>query len=592
MTTKEGHAGIYMDIRPRDYKGLQRTNFLKRKMESSGKVPFSQLRNLVRSYIDKHLYKTALFWAEKAMSLSNNDLQDVYWFAQALFYTKQYQRAAHTLTSRGLHESNLACRYLVGKCYAECKKWQEALDVLEIEQKCLKSNLSMSSELGAGSKKLEAAVHLLRGLVYDAMDNGPMACDCYKQAMRNDAHCYEAFDQLTSHYMLTPNEGYEFLNSLRFEEQCLLEEIPLLKYLYGIKLQDSKKSMAVPAPYESVSNSLDVIVSMAEKQFSKCDFQTCYKRTSQVLEKDPFHSACLPLHISCMVELKKSNDLFLLAHKLVDNYPDQAVSWYAVGSYYYLVSKYEAARRFLSKATTTDRNFGPAWIGFGHAFAVEGEHDQAMAAYFIAAKLMPGAYQPLLYVGIEYNKTNNPKLAERFFNQALSIAPHDPTIKHELGQIAFQNGNYSKAEKCFREALENVQNLCSGVILDIWEPLVNNLGHAIRKQGKYEEALEYHQQALVLVPQNSHTLSAIGFVHSLLGNYEQAISYFHKALSLRKDDTFSVQMLGQALEQFSLAIVPDEPEEQLPLSSNDAEQSATGGHDMIDTSIEDISMET
>ena len=559
-------------------------------MESSGKVPFSQLRNLVRSYIDKHLYKTALFWAEKAMSLSNDEFQDVYWFAQALFYTKQYQRAVHVLTSRGLHESNLTCRYLVGKCYAECKKWQEALDTLEMEHKCLKSNVS--SELGGGSsKKLEAAICLLRGLVYDAMDNGPMASDCYKEALRNDVHCYEAFDQLTSHYMLSPNEETEFLKSLPFEEQCLPEEIPLLKYLFEIKLQDSKKLAKIPAPYEAVSNSLDVIVCMAEKQFSKCDFQSSYKMTSQVLQKDPLHSTCLPLHISCMVELKKSNDLFFLGHKLVDNYPDQAVSWYAVGSYYYLISKYEAARRFLSKATNIDRSFGPAWIGFGHAFAIEGEHDQAMAAYFTASKLMPGAYQPLLYVGIEYNKTNNPKLAERFFNQALTIAPDDPTIKHELGQIAFQNGNYVKAEKCFQEALEKVQSLSSGVILDTWEPLVNNLGHVIRKQGRYEEALEYHQQALVLVPQNSYTLSAIGFVYSLLGNYEKAISYFHDALSLRKDDTFSVQMLGQTLEQFSFAFLPEEPEEQLQLNSNVVDENA-GVQSMIDTSIEDISMET
>lgn len=558
-------------------------------MESSGKVLIPQFRNLVRAYIDKHLYKTALYWAEKAMSLSNNELQDVYWFAQALFQTRQFERAAHALTSRGLHESNLACRYLVGKCYAECKKWQDALDVLEMDQEFEKGDLS--SELGSGSKKLEAASYHLRGLVYDAMDNGPMACLNYKEALRNDVHCYEALDNLMSHYMLAPSEGSEFLNTLPFKEQCLAEEIPLLKYLYTMKLQDSKKSVKVVAPFEAINKSLDVTVCMAEKQFSKCDFQLCYNMTNQVLEEDPLHSTCLLLHISCMVELKKSNDLFFLAHKLVDNYPHQAVSWYAVGSYYYLIHKYEAARRFLSKATTTDRNFGPAWIAFGHAFAVEGEHDQAMAAYFTASKLMPGAYQPLLYVGIEYNKTNNPKLAERFLNQALTIAPDDPTIKHELGQIAFQNGNYVKAEKCFKEALEKVQSLSSGVILDTWEPLVNNLGHTIRKQGRYDEALEFHQQALVLVPQNSYTFSAIGFIHSLLGDYEKAISFFHKALSLRKDDTFSVQMLGQTLEQFSLAVLPNEPEEQFPLTGDVAEQSVTPGEILMDNSIEDISMD-
>lgn len=44
----------------------------------------------------------------------------------------------------------------------------------------------------------------------------------------------------------------------------------------------------------------------------------------------------------------------------------------------------------LSKATTLERTYGPAWIAYGHSFAVESEHDQAMAAYFTAAQLMKG----------------------------------------------------------------------------------------------------------------------------------------------------------------------------------------------------------
>lgn len=556
--------------------------------DSGGKVYLSQLRNLVRNYIDKHLYRTALFWADKAMSLSNGELQDVYWFAQALFFTNQYQRAVFALTNRRLHENNLACRYLVGKCYAECKKWQEALEVLEMEPKYLKE--TSSSELGTGGRKLESAVNLLRGFVYEAMENGCMASDCFKAALRNDVHCFEAFDRLTSHYMLSPTEEEDLLKSLPFEEQCLPEEIPVLKSLYENKLQNNNKPAQpkLPTPYESLNSSLDVLVCSAEKYFINYDFQVCHKMTSSILQKDPFHTACLPLHISCLVELKKSNDLFYLGHKLVDNYPYQAVSWYAVGCYYYLIAKFESARRFFSKATAIDRGFGPAWIGFGHAFAIEGEHDQAMAAYFAASKLMPGSHQPLLYIGMEYTKTNNSKLAERFFNQALSISSDDPFVKHEIGQIAFQNCNYSKAEKYFREALEKVQHTNNGVLLDTWEPLLNNLGHTARKLGQYEEALSYHQQALVLMPQNSFTLSSIGFIYSLLGNSEQAISYFHKALSLRKDDTFSVQMLGQTLEQFSMQMVPDEPEEQ---DSNDLNENSCT-QDSIDASNVDISMET
>ena len=52
--------------------------------------------------------------------------------------------------------------------------------------------------------------------------------------------------------------------------------------------------------------------------------------------------------------------------------------------------KNEHARRYLSKATTLEKTYGPAWIAYGHSFAVESEHDQAMAAYFTAAQLMKG----------------------------------------------------------------------------------------------------------------------------------------------------------------------------------------------------------
>ena len=51
---------------------------------------------------------------------------------------------------------------------------------------------------------------------------------------------------------------------------------------------------------------------------------------------------------------------------------------------YYLLfkGKQELARRYLSRATQLDRVFGPSWLAYGHSFALENEHDQAIAAYF------------------------------------------------------------------------------------------------------------------------------------------------------------------------------------------------------------------
>ena len=107
------------------------------------------------------------------------------------------------------------------------------------------------------------------------------------------------------------------------------------------------------------------------------------------------------------VELQKKNELFMVAHELTEEYPDRAVSWFAVACYYYCVRRFDAARRYFSKATSLDGAFVPAWIGFGHAFAAQDESDQAMAAYRTAARLFPGCHLPALCIGMEYRRTNN-----------------------------------------------------------------------------------------------------------------------------------------------------------------------------------------
>uniref|UniRef100_A0A9L0RL30 Cell division cycle 16 n=1 Tax=Equus caballus TaxID=9796 RepID=A0A9L0RL30_HORSE len=496
-----------------------------------------RLRKRVRQYLDQQQYQSALFWADKVASLSHEEPQDIYWLAQCLYLTAQYHRAAHALRSRKLDKLYEACRYLAARCHYAAKEHQQALDILDMEEpinkrlfeKYLKDESGLkdpSSDWEMSQSSIKSSICLLRGKIYDALDNRTLATYSYKEALKLDVYCFEAFDLLTSHHMLTAQEGLE--------------------------TQYNKPSETViPQSADGLQENLDVVVSLAERHYYNCDFKMCYKLTSVVMEKDPFHANCLPVHIGTLVELNKANELFYLSHKLVDLYPSNPVSWFAVGCYYLMVGhKNEHARRYLSKATTLEKTYGPAWIAYGHSFAVESEHDQAMAAYFTAAQLMKGCHLPMLYIGLEYGLTNNSKLAERFFGQALSVAPEDPFVMHEVGVVAFQNGEWKTAEKWFLDALEKIKAIGNEVTVDKWEPLLNNLGHVCRKLKKYAEALDYHRQALVLIPQNASTYSAIGYIHSLMGNFENAVDYFHTALGLRRDDTFSVTMLGHCIEMY------------------------------------------
>lgn len=148
------------------------------------------------------------------------------------------------------------------------------------------------------------------------------------------------------------------------------------------------------------------------------------------------------LHISSMTELALKSELFNFAHLLASLYPKEvcsslsivthkAIAWYAVGCYYYLIKNLALARRYFSKSTDLQRDFGPGWLGFGHAFAVEGEHDQvacrlvfltlkALAAYRAAHRLLVGSHLPPVCIGVELVMANDLKLAKQFMLKVLT----------------------------------------------------------------------------------------------------------------------------------------------------------------------------
>ena len=45
----------------------------------------------------RHLYENAIFFADKLVTLSHGDPDDVYRLAQAYVFTKQHRRALHVL---------------------------------------------------------------------------------------------------------------------------------------------------------------------------------------------------------------------------------------------------------------------------------------------------------------------------------------------------------------------------------------------------------------------------------------------------------------------------------------------------------------
>uniref|UniRef100_A0ACD5XIL1 Uncharacterized protein n=1 Tax=Avena sativa TaxID=4498 RepID=A0ACD5XIL1_AVESA len=390
-----------------------------------------RLRGVVRDSVGKHLYTSAIFLADK-VAAATGDPADVYMLAQALFLGRHYRRALHVLNNSRLLR-DLRFRFLAAKCLEELKEWHQCLLMLgdakvdehgNLLDQDDGSDIYFDKDAEDHEINIKSAICFLRGKAYEALDNRDLARQWYKAAVKVDPLCYEALECLVDNYMLTCEEESELLSSLKFGKEdgwlsafysCLIKKHEK-EHVVEAKFKELERescSISSSSSGQMMKNNIDVLACKAEYYHQSGEYQKCFELTSLLLERDPFHLKCTLVHLAAAMELGHSNDLYLLSCNLVKDYPQKAISWFAVGCYYYCIKKYDQARRYFCKATGLDGTFPPAWLGTGIAYAAQEEGDQAMAAFRTAARLFPGCHLPTLYMGMQYVRMHNFKLAEQ-----------------------------------------------------------------------------------------------------------------------------------------------------------------------------------
>ena len=84
-------------------------------VEKMREEDIEKLRGVVRDCVSKHLYSSAIFFADKVAAFTS-DPADIYMQAQALFLGRHYRRAFHLLNASQIVLRDLRFRYLAAKC--------------------------------------------------------------------------------------------------------------------------------------------------------------------------------------------------------------------------------------------------------------------------------------------------------------------------------------------------------------------------------------------------------------------------------------------------------------------------------------------
>ncbi|KAI9827709.1 MAG: hypothetical protein M1819_006910 [Sarea resinae] len=552
------------------------------------------LRDWRQDALNKHQYESAIFIGDKLLALTNND-KDAFWLAQVHFSTGNYTRAQGFLSRQDLIARNPSCKYLAAHCYIKQGKFDEALGILgernpthlitsasnsrrklQHAERNTRNGHGVNGKSGHRSDRIdrseeraredganirfEAAMCYLRGICYAKQNAFDRAKECYKDAVRIDVQCFEAFDQLMKNSLMSPDEEWAFLDSLDFDSISVAgdnstsqEAAEFTKMLYTTRLSKYKNPALFATATETLSthynlaSNPDLLLSKAELLFTQCRFKEALSLTESVLSNDKYNFSIYPLHLACLHELNQKNTLFLISHDLADHHPDEPCSWLAVGVYYLTINKIAEARRFFSKASMMDPHFGPAWIGFAHTFAAEGEHDQAISAYSTAARLFQGTHLPQLFLGMQNLQLNNMTLAHEYLTTAHSLCRTDPLLLNELGVVFYHQERLADAVSVFKQALAIAAEIESDP--RAWVATRANLGHAFRRLRRWADALAEFDEVLRQGGRDPGIFCARGLVLLEMGRSWDAVVALHEALAINPQDPVATDLLGKALEE-------------------------------------------
>ncbi|WVW85785.1 hypothetical protein I302_107823 [Kwoniella bestiolae CBS 10118] len=550
--------------------------------------------------IMQHLYETAAFWGDKILSWTG-DPNDAFWLAQTHFLTGHYLRAEKLLTDplppppkialgardkgkgrsdddvlmnghtevpvigeggmeigmeRRLVDESLACRYLAAQCLVHQEKYHEALELLGESNPFRETGPDKGPDTPSQDEgiKLHSSICHLRALLHLRLSSFALAKESFMEALMLDVKNYDAFKELIEGGMMSEKEEWEFIRNLSYRKQLSEEDGHFVKLIYMTKLKKDGHVREVEEARQALTkqyglgDNCDVLVGLADELYSKYKWEECYAVTTKILSRIPGHPTALPLHLSCMHHIHRlRSSLFMLAHDLVEQDPQAATTWYAVGLWYFSGKRWAEARRYFSKANLIDSRFAPAWIAFAHSFAYEGEHDHAITAYSTSARLFQGSHLPLLFIGMEHLQLSASNLAEEYFRAAEVINASDPLLLNELGVVAYNKEDYDQAASYFRKALRASWEMQG--VKSVWAVTYCNLGHAYRHMRNYDKAEHNYRLTIRLDPTNSIAYSSLGMIWQLRGEIRESIKIYHQSLSLNSQDPISTVLLEMSLRE-------------------------------------------
>lgn len=233
--------------------------------------------------------------------------------------------------------------------------------------------------------------------------------------------------------------------------------------------------------------------------------------------------------------------------------PPEHVKLLKAGESLVLQGDYEKALIFFEKAREI-RDSARVNVNIGETYEKKGDEAKARESYNAAIELNPLFIKAHLKSAALYEKQGNFDAALAAFKKTVEISPNNPGRHFAIGNLFLKKGDVVKAQEAYTIAVKQESALASEIAEELlksgkddlaehfFRPSIsklagnintyNRLGIALRRQGKWQEAIREYETAIKIDPRDAAIYFNMGKACLEGGQRERAYEAFSKALTI------------------------------------------------------------
>ena len=187
----------------------------------------------------------------------------------------------------------------------------------------------------------------------------------------------------------------------------------------------------------------------------------------------------------------------------------------------------EEAIGHLERALQIDPAYPEAYNHMGSALMRKGQAGEAIGYYQKAVQLNSSYADAYNNLGVAFLRNGQVGEAIAHYKKAVAINPESAEMQYNLGNALARKGEWADAIACYQAALTTERDAVKAA------KVRNNLGAALEKLGKSDEALEQFSKALQINADYPEAHSNLARMLAQRGRRDDAVAHLREALRLR-----------------------------------------------------------